>query len=65
MLKDRRVLLEEEIAKAKEQAARLYLDIVTHAGDTTSEEYQALKTKIMNLQFDLSMVNRLIDSGSK
>jgi hypothetical protein len=65
MLKDRRVLLEQEIAKAKEQAARLYLDIVTHGGDTASEEYQTLKTKVMNLQFDLNMVNQLIDHGSE
>jgi hypothetical protein len=65
MLKDRRVLLEREIEKAKEQAARLYLVIVTHGGDTSSEEYQTLKTKVTNLQFDLNIVNQLIYKGHK
>ncbi len=65
MLKDRRVLLEQEIAKAQDEAAAMYLDIVTHDGDVYSAEYQALKNKIMDLQFNLNLVNLLISKGSK
>ena len=63
MLKDRRVLLEQEIQKAHEDAATMYLDIVTHDGDVTSIEYQSIKDKIMNLQFDLNIINKLISKG--
>jgi hypothetical protein len=64
MLKDRRVLLEQEIAKAQYEAATIYLDIVTHDGDVHSIEYQSLKNKIMDLQFNLDLVNLLISKGS-
>jgi len=64
MLKDRRVLLEQEIAKAQDEAAAMYLDIVTHDGDVHSIEYQSLKNKIMDLQFNLDLVNLLISKGS-
>lgn len=63
MLKDRRVLLEQEITKAHEEAATMYLHIVTHDGDVASIEYQSIKDKIMNLQFDLNIVNSLITKG--
>jgi len=63
MLKDRRVLLEQEIAKAHDEAAAMYLVIVTHDGDVHSAEYQALRNKIMNLELDLGIVNKLITKG--
>jgi hypothetical protein len=65
MLKDRRVLLEREITNAHDEAAKLYLDIVTHDGDIYSPEYHALKDKIMSLEFDLNVVNQLIHKGHK
>jgi hypothetical protein len=65
MLKDRRILIEQELTKAHEQAARLYLDIVTHDGDVNSPEYYALRDKINRLQFDLNIVNQLIYKGHK
>ena len=63
MLKDRRVLLEQEITKAHLEAAAMYLNIVTHCGDVHSTEYQSIKDKIANLQFDLNIVNQLISKG--
>lgn len=64
MLKDRRVLLEQEIRKAHVEAANMYLSIVvSNHGEVPSPEYQALKDKINNLQFDLNMVNQLIFNG--
>jgi len=65
MLKDRRVLLEQEIAKAHDEAAAMYLDIVIHDGDVHSTEYQDIKNKIMNLELDLNLVNLLISKGNK
>jgi len=63
MLKDRRVLLEQEIVKAHEEASALYLSIVTTDGDVNNPIYYSLKDKITNLQFDLSMLNKLISKG--
>jgi len=65
MLKDRRALLEQDIKKAHEAAANLYLHIVTTDGDIYSTEYQSLRDKIMDLQFDLNVVNQLIHRGHK
>jgi len=63
MLKDRRILIEQELAKTQAAAAKLYLSIVTHDGDVYSSEYQLLKNRIMNLQFDLNIINDLINKG--
>ena len=63
MLKDRRVLLEQEIARVFDEAAAKYLDIVVNYGDVHSAEYQSLKEKVMKLQFDLDIVNKLIRKG--
>ena len=65
MLKDRRVLLEQELTRAHDAAAMMYLDIVTTDGDVHSLEYQALKDQIAKLQFDLNNVNQLIYKGHK
>jgi hypothetical protein len=65
MLKDRQVLLEQEIAKAHDKAAVMYLDIVTHDRDVHSAEYQDIRNKIMNLEIDLSIITKLIRSGHK
>ena len=63
MLKDRRVLLEQEIARVFDEAAAKYLDIVVNDGDVHSVEYQSLSEKVMKLQFDLDIVNKLIRKG--
>ena len=63
MLKDRRVLLEKEVQVAHDQAAEMYLDIVTNNGDVHSEEYQKMRDRITRLEFDLNMVNQLIHKG--
>jgi hypothetical protein len=65
MLKDRRVLLEQEIDKVKTLASLMYLDIVTHDGLVQNGHYQDLRNKIMNLQCDLDLVNVLISKGHK
>jgi hypothetical protein len=65
MLKDRRVLLEKEISQAHDEAAAMYLEIVTQDGDVCNPKYQALKDRILNLEFDLNIVNQLIYKGHK
>jgi hypothetical protein len=66
MLKDRRVLLERELKQAHDEAANMYLSIViSNNGEVPSPEYQALKDRISNLQFDLNVVNQLIFKGHK
>ena len=63
MLKDRRVLLEHDLKIAHDQAAHMYLDIVTNNGDVHSEEYQQMRDRISKLEFDLNIVNQLIHKG--
>ena len=63
MLKDRRVLLEHDLKTAHDQAAQMYLDIVTNNGDVHSEEYQQIRDRISKLEFDLNIVNQLIHKG--
>ena len=63
MLKDRRTLLEHDLKIAHDQAAEMYLDIVTNNGDVHSEEYQQMRDRITKLEFDLNMVNQLIHKG--
>ena len=63
MLRDRRVLLEHDLKIAHDQAAHMYLDIVTNNGDVHSEEYQQMRDRISKLEFDLNIVNQLIHKG--
>ena len=63
MLKDRRALLEHDLTKAHDEAAKMYLEIVTTDGDVHSLEYQALKNKITSLQFDINLISKLIYQG--
>ena len=66
MLRDRKALLEHELHKAQTEAANMYLSlVVSGSGDVHSREYQDLKEKISNLNFDLNIVNQLIEQGQK
>lgn len=65
MLRDRRVLIENELKLAKENAAKYYLTIVTGRASPLSEQYyyKSLKARVEDLQFDLAMLNELIEKG--
>ena len=64
MLKDRKALLEQEIRKAHEAAANMYLSIViSSTGDVHSQAYQDMRKHITDLEFDLDMVNQLLYKG--
>ena len=63
MLRDRRVLIEQEIKKFQAEAANMYLSIVVGGDNLDNKEYQQLKETIASLEFDLEMVNQLISEG--
>ena len=63
MLRDRRVLIEQEIKKLQAEAANMYLSIVVGGDSLDNKEYQQLKELISSLEFDLTMINQLIDEG--
>jgi len=65
MLRDRRVLLEQELQRAHDKAAELYLTIVVDGRVDTTIEYDYLRNRILDLQFDLNVVNQLIHKGHK
>jgi methyl coenzyme M reductase subunit C-like uncharacterized protein (methanogenesis marker protein 7) len=63
MLKDRRVLIEENIIKLHAIASNMYLAMVI-SGNNTDVEYDKIREQISDLQFDLNVVNRLIAEGN-
>jgi len=63
MLRDRKALLEQELKKSHNDAANMYLSLAVGGGDVHSKEYQELKEKISNINFDLKVVNQLIAQG--
>jgi hypothetical protein len=63
MLRDRRVLIEQEIKKFQAEAANMYLSIVVGGDNLDNKEYQQLKETISRLEFDLEMINQLIGEG--
>lgn len=70
MLKDRRVLVEQELNKARHDAAIVYMDIMrseitNYDGYHLDETYQDLKERITDLTIDLSVINSLIEEGNE
>ena len=63
MLAERRELLEKEIQKAHDEAAKMYWNIVIAESSGDIKEYEAMRSKIASLEFDLNMVNQLIHKG--
>jgi hypothetical protein len=71
MLKDRRVLVEDSIRQKQEIASKLYLDIIRMQNlgveknifSNKIKEIDSLRENITNLQFDLHMINDLINQG--
>lgn len=71
MLKDRRALVEDSIRQKQEVASKLYLDIIRMQNlgiekniySNKIKEIDSLRENIANLQFDLLMINDLINQG--
>jgi hypothetical protein len=64
MLKDRRVLLEEEINKLKKEAAYLYFEIAIN-GHQLNAQYKDVQRRLLERRNDLQSVNYLIEVEGK
>ena len=62
MLKDRKVLVEEEITKLTNTAAHMYLNAMISL-DSLSSEYQTIRERITDLQHERKIIQLLIDQG--
>jgi hypothetical protein len=65
MLKDRKVLIERELARAKQDAANMYLSIVVSGHSLECVDYHRARTKVTELETDLSIINSMIEQGSE
>jgi hypothetical protein len=64
MLKDRRVLIEQEVAKQKTVCGHLYLKIVRGQGSLWDEtQYATEKETLSDMLTDLMIVNQMITDG--
>ena len=63
MLKDRRELVLQELAKKKQAAAQLYLQAVQSFQSDPGPEYEQLREEISDLDYDLTIINQLILEG--
>lgn len=62
MLRDRILLVQQEITKLKAQAAHMYLDaMISQSG--VSNEYHKLCEHITDLQHERDTINLLLDKG--
>lgn len=62
MFEDRKSLIEQELANAKREAARLYFTMTVTAERTPGlmAEYEKKRAEISNLEFDLSVINEIV-----
>lgn len=65
MLRDRKVLLEQELVRAKNNAANMYLSIAVGGNNLYSKEYQDAKNHVSYLEQDLNQVCELLLQGHK
>ena len=62
MLKDRRVLLEQEITKQKAVCGALYLEMV-QTGLTSSMVYDLNLEKLSKMMTEFMIISEMIDAG--
>ena len=63
MLKDRKLLVEQEITKLSGVAANMYLDAIRSETTTMDEKYDQIRTKITELQHERKMIQLLLEQG--
>lgn len=64
MLKDRRVLLEQEMIKHKQACGQLYLRIIKGETDANdSKMYDSMKMKLADMMSELMIVNQMVADG--
>ena len=66
MLKDRKELIESELTRLKDKAAKLYLGYITNGNDVFGmAEYDDIRDKISDLEFDLKIINEILEKDYK
>jgi len=64
MLKDRRVLMEQEMVKQKQACGQLYRNIILEQVDAIeSKMYDSMKLKLMDMIAELAIVDQMIADG--
>lgn len=64
MLKDRRVLVEQEITKVKQACGQLYLKLVSGNGTGYDKmDYDKMKSELSDMMSDLLVINQMIEDG--
>lgn len=66
MLQDRKELIECEITHLKDKAAKLYLGYITGVNvDFDLSAYEAIREKISDWEFDLKIINEILEKDYK
>lgn len=66
MLQDRKELIESELIRLKDKAAKLYLSYITSGNDVFGmKEYDDIRDKISDLEFDLKIINEILEKDYK
>lgn len=66
MLKDRRVLMEQELVKQKQACGQIYKNIVTGQSSGVEQSmYDSMKLKLADMIADLAIVDQLIADGAE
>jgi hypothetical protein len=66
MLKDRRVLMEQEMTKQKQACGQLYIKIVRGEADAVEVQmYDSMKLKLADMMSELTIVDQMIADGHK
>ena len=64
MLKDRRVLVEQEVTKLKQTCGKLYLKIVSGNGTGYDKmDYDKMKSGLSDMISDLLIIDQMIADG--
>ena len=62
MLKDRIILVQQEITKLTDMLAQMYLDAMV-SGNDVSKEYHTLREHLTDLIHERDMINVLLQKG--
>lgn len=64
MLKDRRVLMEQDIVKQKQNCGHLYKQIITgQANPIEVKMYDSMKLKLADMLSEIAIVDQMIADG--
>jgi len=62
MLRDRIILVQQEIVRVTDMVAQMYLDAMV-SGNEVSKEYHTLREHITDLHHERDMINVLLQKG--